>query len=576
VTDPSNPQQPTQGQPPDPSEPSASPGADPLASAVGRLAEVSGRLGSATDRLAAAARSQVAAAATPTAAGGPSTRPEVNEYLRLRAEGVGHQEALERSHPEPTVSLAGIGAEGRRIVEDTLAALREVAPRYAPAEAAGAGAAATVARAATPSVPEAAGAGAAATVARAATPSVPEAAGAGAAATLLLTEIRDRLGDLIRQAAGVATPAQPQTPAGQLIRELEDARDEHKRQGGNDDEFARKVEWITRHYGGMVQHEAMSRYGVEGGSHHDLARAVLNAPQADDVPLLLTEIRDDVRRIEEVTGRPHPGGNAPAGPHTQPGGATPPASSSPGNSPAKPKTRYPRAKTFWGGVRQGLLRRAGRAFKSSQFGRTISGIGKAVDKLRGAKTPAARGRAVVALGGKVGGGALMAVGALLAFRRAVIDAAEAALQTQRKYTEVSASMAAVFAQLDTAETFRNMEKGERLAGSTRELARAVDKSREADKELDILVTGVGNRVKAFFVEAFADVKDVIVHPVAKAANKFLGQGAPDDGKRASTAQDQIQDMERRADQAQREGRDRMTEVRRYDEAARRRGDWGDF
>ena len=229
----------------------------------------------------------------------------------------------------------------------------------------------------------------------------------------------------------------------------------------------------------------------------------------------------------------------------------------------KPPAQQKRAKTFWGGVRQTIQAKVGRAIRRSPVARHLSGIRQAWGKVRGAKTPAAAGRAAVPLVGKVGGAATAAVAALVEFGRAVRGAAEANIQAQRKFAESSAAMGAVLAQLDVRQTFREMEMGNRLAPSARNLAESTDRGREATKEAEITIQGVKNDVIALVNNRVSAVVEKF-NPLFRAANKYLGYGPEDDAKRTATAQDIIQDMDRRAKETDKQGIDRINAVRGHD------------
>lgn len=275
------------------------------------------------------------------------------------------------------------------------------------------------------------------------------------------------------------------------------------------------------------------------------------------------------------------GGQPPQPPPARP--AAPGAPGQPGSpgTPAPPSR--PRPSSFLGGVGQSIGKRLGRGVKNwwrgSRLGQTVGGIRQAVSRFRAAKTPAAKGRAAVALGGKLAGGLGTAATALYEFQKAVHGASEANLQAQRRFAESSAAMAAVLAQLDVRQTFREMEMGNRLAPSARRLAEATDKRRESTKEAEILVTGVKNDVLAFFENGFAKALDAF-SPLFRAINKYLGHGEEDDGKRVATAQDWTEAAERRANAADAKGNAEVEAARRQSDAyqgiARRAFPWMRF
>ncbi len=163
-------------------------------------------------------------------------------------------------------------------------------------------------------------------------------------------------------------------------------------------------------------------------------------------------------------------------------------------SGAKPKKR---TKSLFGqakdAVRGGRLGRAYSRVKAVA-GRALGGKGSSGMKGLGkggkgfAKGAGAAGVAVAAV---------VAVGvALNEFRKAVVKATDEQLANARKLAEISPQMAVLFAQTDVQELQRNMRKGREQAGSTRQLAQADQRRKNAMEPLENAVAEIKNQTLA--------------------------------------------------------------------------------
>lgn len=80
----------------------------------------------------------------------------------------------------------------------------------------------------------------------------------------------------------------------------------------------------------------------------------------------------------------------------------------------------------------------------------------------------------------------------------------------RKLAEFSAKTAYAVDQLDVNRAFRAMGSGDRTAGSTAELTKAIDKFERATQPLDELATNARNAIAAGFLDAVATIAENLV------------------------------------------------------------------
>lgn len=135
-----------------------------------------------------------------------------------------------------------------------------------------------------------------------------------------------------------------------------------------------------------------------------------------------------------------------------------------------------------------------------------------------------RGNFAGALGGggrlmaaaKAGGPAGMAltvigatVGALGQFKQALDDSTRATISHYRELSEVSSGMAAVMAERDVRETFREMERGDRLAPIAEQLVKAEQDRADASFELELAWEELKGTFLTGYQEAMAEVLGLI-------------------------------------------------------------------
>lgn len=164
----------------------------------------------------------------------------------------------------------------------------------------------------------------------------------------------------------------------------------------------------------------------------------------------------------------------------------------------------------------------GRATRRGVGGLAARGVGMAA---RGAVAAGAAGGAAGGVVGGVVGGLTLAAVALKAFHMAVDRATEGALAAARQYAEVSGSMAAVLAERDLKELLRDQRMGEAQAGSTRALAEAEQRRKDATEPLSNAFADLKNNVLAFGNDVLADVLTPIAEAVKGIHDYFKDEEA---------------------------------------------------
>lgn len=179
--------------------------------------------------------------------------------------------------------------------------------------------------------------------------------------------------------------------------------------------------------------------------------------------------------------------------------------------------------------RRGLLGRLGQAVVNPT--RRMAGIGRflgrhaggAIGRKHSWATGHKTGRPGLAKGARIGGavgagalggvtavatGAMLAAVALKMFHDAVNRATEAQISQARHLAEVSGSMAAVMANRDISEMFRDIRKGENQAGSMKELVDAEQKRKNASEPLVNAMENAQNRILAALNETLVPMLNV--------------------------------------------------------------------
>lgn len=119
-----------------------------------------------------------------------------------------------------------------------------------------------------------------------------------------------------------------------------------------------------------------------------------------------------------------------------------------------------------------------------------------------AATGAGAGAAGAGLAG-IAGKAIPVIGAFVAvagvlndFRKYIQEAADAALESKRKFVELSGSQAAIFAEQDMKQMHRDIRRGDNTAESTKGLADAVNERKDQFAPLETAIDNATNRMLA--------------------------------------------------------------------------------
>lgn len=143
--------------------------------------------------------------------------------------------------------------------------------------------------------------------------------------------------------------------------------------------------------------------------------------------------------------------------------------------------------------------------KNSPFGKKFAALTKDfkrrglfgwIGKQLGGRRGGIVGSKIGAGVGAVAGGVAVVATAFIAARNAIAGWTDAALESARRLSGVSGSMAAVFAVKDMQDMLRDIKTGEGTAGSTGMLARSEANRKDAELEVVMALTNVGNLILA--------------------------------------------------------------------------------
>ena len=147
------------------------------------------------------------------------------------------------------------------------------------------------------------------------------------------------------------------------------------------------------------------------------------------------------------------------------------------------------------------------------------------------------------------GGVMAAVGAVQQFAAFVRDGAAAQQKMNFALAEASGAMAAVKLSSEMGDFFRDMEVGNRLSGSARELSGADQSFKDQMKEFEVLGGQVKNLLFATGLEVMAQVLKPfaeLIQPINSAIEELVGSGEV-----KGDIWDTVQRAEREADAAKR-------------------------
>lgn len=168
--------------------------------------------------------------------------------------------------------------------------------------------------------------------------------------------------------------------------------------------------------------------------------------------------------------------------------------------------------------------------------------------------------------GRVGGNILGVASVLDHFRKAIIAATDSLVAANRKYAEMSASMAVVMAQRDVRELTRDIRKGDQLAVSARTLTDAEQFRKDNTQGIEVLAGHLQN----FFVGGLNVLLGGLLAPINKLAEAIneLIDNLPGQGERPATASEWAASVERDRRQQLIDAQRLMEQVARDIEAAK--------
>lgn len=181
------------------------------------------------------------------------------------------------------------------------------------------------------------------------------------------------------------------------------------------------------------------------------------------------------------------------------------------------KSRYKHApKTGWQGVKQ----KAANWYKgtrSGRFGRFAKSMTRRAARLVGVgKKTAGRMGAVAGFAGKTAGAVADFGAALIRAHGALVDWTESAMETAKRLSQVSGSMAVVTSRREVEQVQRDIKRGDATAASADRLQRAEGGRKDEDNRVAIAIDNVSNDILAF-------LNAEIATPIMRVAGDIAGK-----------------------------------------------------
>jgi hypothetical protein len=158
---------------------------------------------------------------------------------------------------------------------------------------------------------------------------------------------------------------------------------------------------------------------------------------------------------------------------------------------------------------------------------------------------------------------LLAAGAaLIAFKEAVVAAANAQQDANFKYAEFSPQMAQIQAQAQATEAFRDRDTGERLAATAATLNQSIQRYNDTTREQVVLLETIKNVMAGAMLDAVTDILKPL-QTLARWANWKMNTTDPEPGPDMGTLEDLARSAQREIEEHRRRGDD-WFKRRRYD------------
>lgn len=185
------------------------------------------------------------------------------------------------------------------------------------------------------------------------------------------------------------------------------------------------------------------------------------------------------------------------------------------DDPSKGIGRYIKRKAVrtWGTSRPGRWAKKGGAFGRG-LGKTLGGGSGALGKIG-------------AVAGATVGALVTLVQSFVKARDAINDWTEAQFETARRLSAVSGSMASVVAFRDVGQLFRDMERGERTAGSAARLSEAEGSRKDEENKLAIAFDNATNSILAVLNNLLTPILKVLNQGVEMVNEISKTLGGPD-------------------------------------------------
>lgn len=253
--------------------------------------------------------------------------------------------------------------------------------------------------------------------------------------------------------------------------------------------------------------------GTHGGTLDDAITELQNLVN-------LAEVSNDLQRATQALLTSHRGGDAiPGPPGAPPGPPRSPGGPGGGGTPTEERWGWTEKLPIVGGLAKrmrSIYSTAHGVFRQVRGGiRSLAGRGARL--ARGAKAPGAA--RFLAGAGRAAGPIAAIVAAVVAmneFRKAVEQATEETFEHAKNLAKVSGSMAAVIVERDVRQMLRDIRTGEALAPSTKELADAEHRRKEAMLPIEIAIQDLKNGLLTFGNGAIT----AFVEPISKAVDEI--------------------------------------------------------
>jgi hypothetical protein len=165
-----------------------------------------------------------------------------------------------------------------------------------------------------------------------------------------------------------------------------------------------------------------------------------------------------------------------------------------------------------GGYLKGVAHAVGKHGRMARWAKAGRNVGRGVSRTLGLKSTG-KAAGAIGMGGSLAAGAAGAAVSIaesfLKARDAVHEWTESSLAYARQLGENSGSQAMIAAQREVGQIFRDMERGERTAGSTGRLMEAEAERKEQENKIGIVVDNAKNEVLTLFNKVMTPMLEAV-------------------------------------------------------------------